>query len=256
MTNFATNTRNNVKCIVPQWDVPSCVKVFSTTRIGGVSESPFDELNIGSHVNDNDEHVRKNRALAIEAIQAPSEPLWLSQVHGRDVAFVDCYHNHSESLEVDGTFTRETGKVLCVGTADCLPVVIANSDGSAVSVVHAGWRGLADGVLQSAVAHFNETDQLHAWLGPAIGPDVFEVGSEVVDVFLARHKHNAAAFKPAGNGKFMANLYQLAKMSLNRLRPVTISGADHCTYSDKKLFHSYRRDGAASGRMATFAWLE
>ena len=145
---------------------------------------------------------------------------------------------------------------MCVGTADCLPVVISNTDGNAVSVVHAGWRGLAEGVLQNAVAHFDQSDQLHAWFGPAIGPDVFEVSSEVVNLFLANNQQNAVAFKPAGDGKFMADIYALARLALTRHRPFVITGGEHCTFTQAALFHSHRRDGAASGRMATFAWIE
>ncbi len=256
MTKLANNQHNDVKTITPDWDVPKSVRVYSTTRIGGVSEAPYNALNIGTHVDDDPDRVHENRALVIEAIQAPNTPLWLSQVHGRDVVFVDCYYQHNEAMEADGTFTRDTGKVLCVGTADCLPVVVANSEGTALAVMHAGWRGLADGVLQSGLAHFSETDQLHAWLGPAIGPEAFEVGKEVVDLFLSRSRENAAAFKPGQGGKFMADIYQLARLQLNRLRPMKITGGDHCTYTEADLFHSFRRDGAASGRMGTFAWLE
>jgi len=256
MTIFAVNEHNDVKIIKPDWAVPSRVKTFSTTRIGGVSEPPFDTLNLGTHVKDNPQHVLENRARVVEAMQAPGQPIWLNQVHGCDVPFIDCFTDRDKTLEADGTFTRELRQVLCVGTADCLPVVISNSQGNAVSVVHAGWRGLADGVLQSALAHFNDNDQLHAWLGPAIGPDAFEVGSEVVDLYLERHQSYAAGFKPVGSGKFMADIYALAKMALTRNRPVTITGAQHCTFTQADLFHSHRRDGVASGRMATFAWLE
>jgi len=149
MANFANNEHNDIKMISPDWAVPKSVKVFSSTRVGGVSEPPFDTLNLGAHVKDNQQHVLENRARVVAAMRAPNEPLWLNQVHGREVAFVDCYYHHESVPEANGTFTREIGQVLCVGTADCLPVVISNTDGNAVSVVHAGWRGLADGVLQS-----------------------------------------------------------------------------------------------------------
>ncbi len=256
MTTLAENKHSDVKTIRPDWDVPQRVKVHSTTRVGGVSEPPFDSLNLGTHVKDNLQHVLENRALAVKAMQAPNQPHWLNQVHGCNVAFIDCYSAKNDALEADGTFTREAGQVLCVGTADCLPVVISNANGDAVSVIHAGWRGLADGVLQSAVAHFEETDELHAWLGPAIGPDAFEVGGEVVDLFLASNQQNEAAFKPSGNGKFLADIYALARIALNRYRPFVVTGGEHCTYTEAALFHSHRRDGVASGRMATFAWIE
>ena len=256
MTQFAQNRLNAVKTLKPDWQVPSCVKVFSTTRLGGVSEAPYDALNVGMHVEDNPEHVLENRALVIDAIQAPTDPLWLNQVHGRDVIFVDCFYNKEHVPEADGAFTREAGQVLCVGTADCLPVVVANASGTAVAVMHAGWRGLADGVLQSGLAHFPDGDELHAWLGPAIGPDAFEVGSEVVAAFLDRNRANAAAFKPAGAGKFMADIYALARIDLKSQRPIVITGGEHCTHTEHTLFHSYRRDGVASGRMATIVWIE
>lgn len=250
------NQQNPVQCVVPDWDVPANVCVFSTTRLGGVSEAPYDALNLGLHVDDQFEHVMQNRALLRDATQAPNEPVWLDQVHGRDVFFIDSYHNRDDVLSADGTITRETGQVLGVLTADCLPVVIANEQGTAVAVVHAGWRGLADGVLQSALAHFPESDNLHAWLGPAIGPNKFEVGKEVVDAFLERDKQYAIGFKPAGGVKFMANLYALAQTALNANRPVQVTGGEHCTFTNKQHFHSYRRDGKQSGRMATIAWLK
>ncbi len=246
---------SKVKTIRPDWAAPSNIHVFTSTRAGGVSEAPYNAMNIGSSVNDNPKHVQRNRALLVEAINAPQTPHWLNQVHGRDVAFIDCYHQKENVLEADGSFTREANQVLAVSTADCLPVVITNETGTAVSVIHAGWRGLADGVLQSGLAHFSEEDELHAWLGPAIGPDAFEVGTDVVDAFLARDKHNAKAFKPAGGNKFMADIYALARLSLQQYRRVSITGGEYCTYSQPELFHSYRRDGKASGRMATLVWI-
>jgi len=259
MTNSVKHTTGTsakgLKLIRPDWDVPSHVKVYTSTRIGGVSEAPYDSLNIGSSVKDKPAYVQQNRALLLEAAEAPNTPHWLNQVHGRDVAFIDCYHDKANTLEADGSFTREKGEVLSISTADCLPVVVANAEGSAVCAMHAGWRGLADGVLQSGLAHFAEDEPLHAWLGPAIGPDAFEVGTDVVEAFLARDKRYASAFKPAGNKKFMADIYALARISLQSLRPVSITGGEYCTHSQPDMFHSYRRDGAASGRMATLAWI-
>lgn len=256
MTNdIKSTTPVQVKTISPEWDVPNTLKVYSSTRIGGVSDAPFDSLNIGSSVNDNPANVQQNRARLVSAVNAPAEPHWMNQVHGRDVVFIDCYHNRTQTLEADGSFTREAGQVMCVSTADCLPVVLANANGTAVSVIHAGWRGLADGVLHSGLAHFSDEEQLHAWLGPAIGPTRFEVGMDVLDAFISRNKDTAAAFKPMGNKKFMADIYSLARLALNRERRVIVSGGDYCTYSQAELFHSFRRDGKASGRMATLAWI-
>lgn len=268
--------KDRVQSITPDWQVPASIKVFSTTRLGGVSEAPYDALNLGLHVNDQEILVRKNRELLLDAINCPEEPMWLDQVHGVNVHFVDRLQTYDEPLTADGTFTREPEKVLSVLTADCLPVVIANDAGSAVAVIHAGWRGLVSGVLQSGLAHFSEHDELHAWLGPAIGPAAFEVGAEVRDAFVARNQENASAFRPvvasgsggvndagdasqsdgAGSGKFMADLYALARIELNRHRRVLVTGGDFCTHTDSDLFHSYRRDGVRSGRMATLAWIE
>lgn len=264
MSHSSEHKNDRVQSITPDWPVPASLKVFSTTRIGGVSETPFNTLNLGLHVQDKEVHVRKNRKLLLDSINCPEEPMWLNQVHGVDVHFVDRLQTYDEPLTADGTFTREAGKVLSVLTADCLPVVVANDTGSAVAVIHAGWRGLVTGVLQSGLAHFSEHDELHAWLGPAIGPAAFEVGAEVRDAFVARDQENAAAFTPAladesGSAtteKFMADLYALARIELNRHRRVIVTGGEYCTYTSSDLFHSYRRDGVRSGRMATLAWIE
>lgn len=258
------NKDQPVQNVTPDWAVNAALKVYSTTRLGGVSDAPYDTLNLGLHVNDSESSVRINRQRLQESIQCPEEPIWLNQVHGIDVSFVDRLQSYAEPITADGTFTRERKQVLAVLTADCLPVVIANIEGSAVAVVHAGWRGLAAGVLQSALAHFSEHDELHAWLGPAIGPDKFEVGTDVVDAFLARDPENASAFKRRGRGvqgtnesaKFLADLYSMARLELNRYRRVVVTGGEYCTYTDADLFHSFRRDGAGSGRMATLAWID
>ncbi len=258
---MADHNANPVQCITPDWKVDPALKVFTSTRLGGFSVAPYHSMNLGLHVDDDASAVQKNRARLLEAIGSPEEPLWLDQVHGIDVQFIDRLQLFDTPLTADGAFTRECKRVLTVLTADCLPVVIANEQGSSVAVVHAGWRGLAAGVLQSALAHFSENDQLHAWLGPAIGADAFEVGGDVVDAFLTRTRENAVAFKPGGlgdssaSGKFMADLYTLARIDLNLHRPVVVSGGDYCTYTDSDLFHSYRRDGTDSGRMATLAWI-
>lgn len=253
---------HRVQSITPDWALPAALKVYSTTRLGGVSKAPYHALNLGLHVNDTEAHVRENRTRLRVALHCPEEPFWLNQVHGNDVYFIDRLQTYDEPLTADGAFTREPKRVLSILTADCLPVVIANAQGSAVAVVHAGWRGLAAGVLQSALQHFSEDDELHAWLGPAIGPDAFEVGSDVVDAFLGRDRENAPAFKPVvrgddnKRGKFLADLYLLARLELNRHRRVIVTGGEYCTYTDSDLFHSFRRDGARSGRMATLAWIE
>lgn len=247
--------RGELTVLQPVWQVSERVQVFSTTRVGGVSQAPYDSMNVGLHVDDDGDAVNRNRALLHDELKFPSTPVWLNQVHSATVKFIDSFEQGHDDKTADGSFSRETGRVLCVLTADCLPVVISNSEGTAIAVVHAGWRGLAAGVLQSALAHFPEDDALHAWLGPAIGANSFEVGQDVYDAFSERSADNDSAFKAADNGKYFADLYALAKLELNRQRRVAVTGGDHCTYSEDALFHSFRRDGKASGRMGTFAWI-
>lgn len=250
--------------IQPNWRHLPTVNVYSTTRVGGVSQAPFNALNLGLHVNDNQGHVRSNRGKVARALQFSGEPLWLNQVHGTNVFDAD----NSESIkqliaqntEADGSYTTNANQVLCVVTADCLPVVISNADGTAVSVVHAGWKGLAAGVLDAALAKFPTQDSLFAWLGPAIGPLTFEVGAEVREAFVNVHNANEAAFKSASSGsgssgKFLADIYQLARNCLSRNNEIQISGGEYCTYTQSDLFHSYRRDGVKTGRMATYVWI-
>jgi len=248
-----------LRFIKPDWPHLPTVNVFSTTRLGGVSHAPFDALNLGLHVNDNQGHVRSNRGKVARTLNYACEPLWLNQVHGTNVIDVD----NADTIEMltatnaaaDGSYTTKTGQVLCVVTADCLPVVITNADGTAVSAVHAGWKGLAAGVLDSALAKFSKHESLYAWLGPAIGPDVFEVGAEVREAFLNQNNINEAAFKSHAVGKYMADIYQLARNCLSRNHTVEVTGGDYCTYTQSDLFHSYRRDGVRTGRMATYVWL-
>jgi len=247
---------NGVQTVSPDWQVPSSVKVHCTTRLGGVSESPYDSLNLGLHVNDNEQHVLRNRSIVLDTLQTPSTPLWLNQVHGTDVPFIDQFHDRGEVITADGSFTRNKQLTLCVLTADCLPVVVTNEDGTALAVMHAGWRGLAAGVLHNGLAHFPEEDQLHAWLGPAIGPAAFEVGQDVVDAFVQRNKANIDCFTATSEGKYLADIYALARVELGKRERISISGGDYCTVKDNQLFHSHRRDGVRSGRMATIAWLE
>jgi len=247
---------SGVVTLQPDWDVPASVNVHCTTRVGGVSDAPFNSMNLGLHVNDNMEHVYENRHRCRAALQLPSEPLWLNQVHGIHVPFIDGFHNIDEVLTADGAFTRDCNTVLSVLTADCLPVVVSNADASAIAVMHAGWRGLAGGVLQSGLAHFDEQDELHAWLGPAIGPTTFEVGQDVFDAFTTRDASHTGAFDAVGDGKYLADIYNLARTELQRERKLSVTGGEHCTVSDDVNFHSFRRDGSASGRMATLAWIQ
>jgi len=237
-----------------EWPAPANVRTASTLRTGGVSELPFDSLNLGDHVGDAPEAVRSNRQRLREALRLPDEPCWLNQVHGSRVIEAGKW---AAPPEADACIARTAGQVCVVMTADCLPVLFCNREGDRVAAAHAGWRGLAGGVLESTVNSLGlPGSQLMAWLGPAIGPDAFEVGDEVRIAFTARDAVAAQAFRPSHRaGHWLADLYLLARQDLARLGVHAVYGGGLCTYSDELRFFSYRRDGKC-GRMASLIWLE
>jgi YfiH family protein len=255
--------------LLPDWpDVPDNVGVLCTTRRGGVSPAPYDDghgkggLNLGTHVGDNPACVERNRDIL--RAELPAEPGWLTQVHGThvvDAAAIDA--DASEPPIADASFTRERGVVCAILTADCLPVLLCDTEGRTVGAAHAGWRGLADGVLEQTVASMRDAGagELMAWLGAAIGPNRFEVGQEVVDVFLRRPgiapEAVRDAFVPiaARPGKYLGNLYALARLALARAGVRRVWGGDFCTVSNSGRFYSYRRDGT-TGRQASLIWLK
>jgi YfiH family protein len=222
-----------------------------TTREGGVSVAPWASLNLGDHVGDDPAHVAANRARLRQ--QLPAEPGWLKQVHSVRVVELG-RETHSEA---DASFTRQAAQVCTVLTADCLPVLFCDRAGSVVAAAHAGWRGLADGVLEATVAAMQvPPDEVLAWMGAAIGPQAFEVGDEVRQAFAGRHPEAAAAFLPGSKpGKWLADIYRLARIRLNRIGVQAIYGGGRCTFSEPDRFYSYRRDGV-TGRMASLIWLE
>ncbi len=239
-------------CIVPDWPAPPNVRAVQTTRRGGVSAAPYDSLNLGTHVGDAPLAVARNRQLLAELL--PSEPVWLSQVHG--TAVIDTKAAGCGAHEADACISRNKGAVCVVMTADCLPVLLCDDLGSVVGAAHAGWRGLCEGVIEHTVGAMNvPPPSLRAWLGPAIGPAAFEVGEEVRTAFIAREPQAAEAFVPAQeDNKYLADLYLLARQRLNALGITRIHGGGFCTYTDRERFFSHRRDGV-SGRMGTFIWL-
>lgn len=260
------------------WEVPAHVNAFNTTRMGGFSAFPYNTLNLGLHVQDDPESVLKNRRLLVDAEGLPGEPHWLNQVHGCQVLNVtsDSHLNKSNSHdgslassnavapapEADAAFTDQRDQVLCILTADCLPVAITNASGTKLCVAHAGWKGLVNGVLEASLAKFSNDDALQVWFGPAIGPTCFEVGIEVMDAFVSKNAehHSSFAAHPTDSQKRYANIYDLARRTIQSSlegsnTPVTFSGGVWCTMSDAKHFHSYRRDGEKSGRTALVAWL-
>lgn len=238
--------------ITPDWPAPQRVRACSTSRSGGVSGPPFDSLNLAEHVGDDTEKVAENRARLKQALDLPAEPVWLKQVHGTRV--VDAA-GVSGAPEADGSYTCESGVVCAALTADCLPLLLCDEQGSCVAAVHVGWRGLSAGVIEEALQHLGDTRQLMAWLGPAIGPHSFEIGFDVRERFMAHDTAAEHAFQSSPAGRWLADLYQLARQRLNAQGVTRIYGGGWCTYSESQRFYSYRRDGV-TGRMATLIWLE
>ena len=238
------------------WPAPPGVRVLSTLRgdaASGISQGPYAHFNLGDHVGDDSGKVAENRRRLRVGAKLPAEPAWLSQVHGTAVADLDAPGLKGPA---DAVIAREAGKVCAILTADCLPVVIAADTGQIVAAAHAGWRGLAAGVLEAAVrALGTPPGRLLAWLGPAIGPAHFEVGAEVRDAFLRSDPEASRAFRPNTNGRFMADLGVLARRRLERLGMTRIYGGDQCTYAEGERYFSYRRDGS-TGRQATLIWRE
>lgn len=237
--------------IVPDWPAPPGVRALSTTRLGGASLAPWLGFNLGDHVGDDAVAVEVNRRQLRREL--PADPLWLSQVHGRHCVEADAAQpGHA----ADASFTRRRGVVCAVLTADCLPVLLCDERATVVGIAHAGWRGLAAGVIESTVAAMGEPGaHLMAWLGPAIGPTAFEVGDEVRETFLAADAAAADAFVAAGKGKWLCDIYLLARQRLAARGIRRVAGADFCTVGDPRRFYSYRRDGV-TGRMASLVWLE
>lgn len=240
--------------IEPDWHAPPSVRALCTTRSGGVSAGSFASLNLGDHVGDDPSRVVRNRTLLKDELGLPSDPVWLRQVHGCAVADTD---GGSPGCEADAAVAFRPEHVCAVMTADCLPVLLCDRAGTRVAAVHAGWRGLANGVIEAAVTRLAvQPAEVLCWLGPAIGPDAFEVGPEVRARFLALGGEGArAAFRPSSSGKWLADLYVLAKGRLRLLGVDQVWGGGFCTHSDSERFFSYRRDGA-TGRMASLIWID
>lgn len=236
--------------ITPEWNAPANVRAVVTTRQGGVSEGAWASMNLGLHVGDRREAVTCNRARLRERL--PAEPAWLEQVHGADVVDAECVRAPARA---DASVARRAGTVCAVMTADCLPVLLCDTAGRVVAAAHAGWRGLAAGVLEATVAHMKVAPAtVIAWLGPAIGPQAFEVGEEVRSTLVAADAAAARAFVPAdGQGKWLADLYLLARLRLARAGVSQVHGGQWCTHADPVRFYSYRRDGV-TGRFASLVW--
>jgi len=239
--------------IEADWPAPSNVRAVATTRAGGVSVGAFESLNLGAHVGDDAGAVAENRRRLRAAVALPRDPVWLNQVHGTVVVEAMPY---DAPPTADASFARSPGQACVVLTADCLPVLLCDRDGSRVAAAHAGWRGLAGGVVESALRAMDVApSRVLAWLGPAIEQDMFEVGPEVREQFVARSPENAQAFKANARGRWQADLYDLARRELARLGVTQVFGGGFRCYADRDRFYSYRRDGV-TGRMATLVWMK
>lgn len=237
--------------ITPDWPAPPRVRALVTTRTGGVSVGPYASLNLGIAVNDDPKAVAENRARV--RAHLPEEPRWLKQVHG---ATVVAGESVSALVEADASVTRTPGVVCVIQMADCMPVLLATRDGSVIGIAHAGWRGLAGGVVERTIEAMRaDPAAMIAWLGPAIGPDTFEVGEEVRAAFVAADPAAVDAFRPLNTGKWLADLFTLARQRLARAGLTAVHGGGLCTVSDPTRFFSHRRD-RLTGRMGAFLWLE
>jgi len=235
--------------IHPDWPLNDKVCAFTTTRDGGNSQFPYDSFNLALHVDDEAEHVLKNRAYLNERMGFKSSPKWLKQTHS-SIA-VNAEHIQADSVEADASFTTSKNEICAVLTADCLPVLFSDRNGECVGAAHAGWQGLAAGILQQTIDVMSAYIKPEfAWLGPAIGPASFEVGEDVYETYLQSNSEYRKAFKAKQPGKWNLNIYQAAKIVLAAADIPHVYGGTYCTYSDEKRFFSYRRN-QNTGRMAT-----
>ncbi|SER12399.1 conserved hypothetical protein [Amphritea atlantica] len=241
-----------MKLITADWLAPEHIRAFTTTRLGGCSKDVYGSLNLGDHVGDAPHLVSANRQLLAEHCKFLKQPQWLSQVHG--TTLVKACHN-GLVIEADACWSDESGQPCVVMTADCLPVFFTDKQGGRVAIAHAGWRGLLGGVLEQTLAVFPDPSEVLVWFGPAIGPLAFEVGDEVkqqfCDVMPAAESAFVATQRP---GKWLADIYLLARLRLKQAGVQNVFGGEYCTFTQSDLFYSYRRDGV-TGRMASVIWI-
>ena len=243
--------------ITPNWSVPVHIHAYSTTRLKGFSENNYHGLNLGGHVEDDPETVEQNRLQLCQSLQINAPLDWLKQTHSTNLATLP-FDQHKLNQAFDASWTAEKQKVCVVMTADCLPVLITDQKGSFVCAIHAGWRGLCDGIIEKSIRnicqqHSIKSESLLVWLGPCIGKMAFEVGSEVRDEFIAENPLALEAFT-IHKDRYLANLQQLARLRITPFNVAEITASEHCTYSEPDLFYSYRRDGV-TGRMASLIWI-
>lgn len=243
-----------IQGIEPHWQVSAKVRGITTFRSGGVSAAPYQSLNLGLHVGDEPAAVLANRRLLEQQLSLPTTPRWLNQTHGTDIITVT-EQEFTYLPEADASYTQTVGQVLAIMTADCLPLFIASADGTEIALVHCGWRSVANGIIERTLQHFqSSTSNLHAWLGPAIGPHHFTVGSDVNKAMELLSVNYECHFKPF-NDRWLLNLFSLISSDLKRLGMKNVSSSNACTVEHEQHYFSYRRDGL-TGRMVSLLWLE
>lgn len=239
--------------IQPIWPASKKIKAFTTLRSGGISPSPYHSLNLAEHVNDTEENVLKNREILKEALKLPQEPIWITQTHSTVAVKAVCENRNAPA---DASYSDEVNQICAVLTADCLPILLCNKQGTEVAAIHAGWRGLLNGIIDSTLKNLHSApEDMLAWLGPCISQLNFEVGNEVRDSFLQILAEAEFAFLPSPNQRWLADLYALARLQLVKQGVSSIYGGGFCTYAESKRFYSYRRDGSQTGRMASLIWI-
>jgi len=240
-----------IETVKPDWSLPAQIRACCTTRRGGVSEMPFDSLNLGLHVGDRADDVLQNRRRLREDLLLPSEPCWINQTHSVEVVTLE----QDDNRDADAAITREAGRIAVVMTADCLPILLCNQAGSEVAAIHAGWRGLQAGVIQSTLAAMQSSpQQLIAWIGPGITQASFEVGDEVYAAFVDPLPSAASCFSANRPGHWLCDLGGIAASVLGRAGVAEVSRSSHCSYRDAAMFYSYRRE-TVTGRMASLIWI-
>ena len=240
-----------IEFLQPEWEVPAAVRAFVTTRAGGYSEGPYAGFNLGQHVGDDDSHVARNRAELVKALSLPQEPSWIRQTHSTQAVVLE----QESHREADAAITRKPGMVAVIMTADCLPIMLCDREGSEVAALHAGWRGLQGGIIDATLERMQTPNsELQAWIGPGISQENFEVGDEVYAAFVESIDSCEGFFVPHGAGHWLCDLPGIAQHVLERQGITGVTRDPHCTYRDESMFYSYRRDGI-TGRMASLIWI-
>lgn len=237
----------NYSYIYPNWPAPKNIKSYFTTRIGGVSPAPYASFNLGDHVNDKTENINANRNKLQKELGLIEQPRWLQQVHGNEIINAADW---CPNIIADGIYSNQPNQICTVMTADCLPILLCNTSGAQVMALHGGWRSLALGIVAKGISLFSDSPEtILVWLGPAIGPRVYEVGHEVREQFLTLDSRLSQAFIPSPAGRWLMDVYGVARFQCQQLGVTNIYGGDHCTFTETDKFYSYRRDGL-TGRMA------